>query len=1294
MKWWQRLSVRIPVLVFMLSLAPMVIFGTNAILKGRSELMEMIRQSNSLALLHAVHEAEVIVRQTQRQMVLAAEMAEIDTLGELDQQFALQMLQKQIPELRDLAVLNADGMETARVSTEKIYRQGELVSRAQTPAFRNAIQGEPFTGAVRVTETGTQRLTIAVPITDPVAHRVSAVLVAEASIRKLLSEITSIPVGSSGFVYILDDQGHLIAHPDQSMVQTGVNFRGHKHFQHILEGHPEAVEALHRHLNPSGKDVLSMGRQSKFLGWVFMTEHPADEALSMVSAMERRLGIWLAVISCLVGIGALFVIFRLARPLRRLETAANNISRGSLDQRVIVDSTDEIGAVAAAFNTMAERLVAADAERRHQDWLKTGRVELEESMRGDQPLDQLCRKIVTRTSKYLGAQVGALYVSDGGDRFSLTGSYAYQVRKHLMTSFGLGEGVVGQAALERQHIILTEVPDDYVTIRSGLGETPPRHIVVMPLVYNEEVTGVIEIGTMAPLTDIQLEFLSESSQAVAVAIHSARSRKQLRTALETTQRQSEELQTQQEELKTANEELEEQALRLRASEEKLKTQQEELQVTNEELEEKSQALEEEKELADQRNAELINIQKELKQKAQELEATSRYKSDFLANMSHELRTPLNSLLILAEDMAENKGDKLDAEQAESANLIYNSGRDLLNLINEILDLAKIEAGHMEVTVEPVQMAEVADSIEKQFRPMSDAKGLTLAVNIEEALPDAITSDKQRLLQILRNLVGNAVKFTDTGGVTISFLRPEPGTRFRRPDLSINRVIGIAVSDTGIGIPDDRRQEIFEAFQQVDSGASRAYGGTGLGLTISRQLAGMLGGEIQLDSRVGAGSTFTLYLPENAGNTRHAPAGSSPAGKPTNAPAPKPPPPVSSIDDDRECFQPEDRVILVIEDDHRFAKVLYRLCHEKGWKCLHAGDGETGLSMVEQYDVDAVILDIRLPGIPGWNVLERLKQNPTTRHIPVHLMTVEQKTLDAFNRGAIGFLQKPVRKEELEAAFARIESIIEREIKNLLVVEDEKTIRDRIIRLIGNSDVVSKAVGTGTDALKELTGNHYDCVILDLTLPDMDGFSVLEQLDRLEDVTVPPVIVYTARDLTREEANRIDRYASTIIIKGVRSEERLLDETALFLHRVIKNLPDQKQQMIAKLYDGDSLFKKKKVLLVDDDMRNAFAIAKILEERGMEVFKAADGQKGLDLLNAEPGMDLVLMDIMMPVMDGYEAMHRIRQNDRFAKLPIIALTAKAMSDDRARCIEAGASDYLPKPVDIDRLLSMMRVWLYK
>jgi len=748
-------------------------------------------------------------------------------------------------------------------------------------------------------------------------------------------------------------------------------------------------------------------------------------------------------------------------------------------------------------------------------------------------------------------------------------------------------------------------------------------------------------------------------------------------------KQGEELQTQQEELKQMNEELEEQA-------QNLKQQQEELQMTNEELEEQTQSLE-------VKNIEVEAAKNDIEQKTKQLQISSKYKSEFLANMSHELRTPLNSLLILSKDLSENRKENLDSVQVESAEIIYKSGCDLLVLINEVLDLSKIEAGKMSLNIEPVPLKKFTNELIREFKHYAEQKGLKLNSKLDIELPEFIRTDSQRLNQILKNLLSNAIKFTEKGSVSINI------------DRNTESEIIISVTDTGIGIQEDKQMAVFEAFQQAEGGTSRKYGGTGLGLSISRELAKLLGGEIKLSSKLNEGSVFSLIIPLEIIQEQELVSTSVTENYLENKPTLFKPRLTNetkylnypNVKDDRDTITNDDKTVLIIEDDLKFAAIILKQANKKGFKCLSAATGEDGLALALKYQPQAIILDMILPGVNGHTVLLELKADPSLRHIPVHIISAKERSLEPIREGAIEYLMKPVAKEDLEEAFNRIEKIVNRKMKNLLIIEDNENSRKAMRILIGNGDVKCFEAGTGQEALAMYEQNEIDCIILDIGLPDMSGFELIHKLEKtvpagrqLKDHNLPPIIVYTGKELTKEENNELEKYAESIIIKGVKSEERLLDETALFLHRTISNLPKSKQVIIHNLYDKEAAFHSKKILLVDDDMRNLFALSKILKERGMEIIKAENGKNALESLELHPEMDLVLMDIMMPEMDGYEAMKQIRSQVKFKNLPVIALTAKAMKDDKQKCIDAGANDYITKPIDVERLLSLMRVWLSK
>ena len=1025
-----------------------------------------------------------------------------------------------------------------------------------------------------------------------------------------------------------------------------------------------------------------------------LDQRKQDSDASSRAAIMIMIGTLLATL--LVGFAFGLVVTRaITSSLGSMVSVADAIAGGNLDNAIDVSGRDEVARLALSVDKMQAALRSARSKSEAQDWLKTGLTRLSDVMRGELAPADIAGKVISEVSAYLDAKVGVFYMmsEEGGQQaLSLLGSYAYTRRKNLSNRFGLGEGLVGQAALERKQILVSNVPDDYIKVTSGLGEAVPRHICVTPLAFHDRVKGAIEVATLGPLTDHQLEYLSQAMPAVAITLETAQGRERLRVALEESQRLTEELQVQQEELKSANEELEEQAQRLKQSEEKLKAQQEELQVTNEELEEKNQVLERQKK-------EVEHARKDLEEQAEELALASKYKSEFLANMSHELRTPLNSLLLLARGFSENKEGNLTNDQLESARMIHQSGSDLLSLMNEILDLSKIEAGRMELQLDEVMVSDLADSMRTSFQHLALEKGLSFEASVLKGAPERITTDRRRLKQVIRNLLSNALKFTEQGGVTVTFGMPALDADLRRSGLSHEPTVAIAVQDTGIGIAADRHKVIFEAFQQADGGISRKYGGTGLGLSICRELVKLLGGEIQLQSEPGKGSTFTVFLPiegpKNVGEASHTTAGSVLAAARAEAavetvakglPAPVP--------DDRGVIKDGDHVILIIEDDAGFAGLLVKQCRERGLKCLAAASGEDGIELARHHRPKGIILDIKLPGIDGWRVLEDLKENPATRHIPVHIISVEEPSTAALRKGAIGHLRKPVTREDIDEALKKLEDVAANRVKTVLVVEDDNDMRRSIVELIADDQVrVDEAAGA-QQALDALRSKRYDCMILDLGLWDMNGGQLLKRAEQEGGVEIPPVIVYTARDLTHDEEMELRAYSDSIIVKDVRSQERLFDEVSLFLHRAVAEMPERKRQIITNLHESDTLLRGKKVLVVDDDMRTVFALSKLLSDYGMMALKAENGEKALKLLAEQPDMDVVLMDIMMPVLDGLETMRRLRAQERFAKLPIIALTAKAMKGDCEQCMANGASDYLPKPVDQDQLLSMMRVWLYR
>ncbi len=1019
-------------------------------------------------------------------------------------------------------------------------------------------------------------------------------------------------------------------------------------------------------------------------------------------------GVGFAIAIGITAIGLTFLRRALSTAMQATEEAER--TRGLLAERA--QQVDEAIELLAERTQGAEKAKqeaeAANRQLEAQMWSIAGQAELNAEMRGQQDLNTLSARVIRQLCRYLDAPVGALFVMED-NRLRLMGSYAYTHRKSPTNQFQRGQGLVGQAALEKQPIIISKVPDDYMSVGLGLGDVVPNQILVSPFIYEGQVRGVVELATLTEFTSAHLAFLERAMENIAIAFHTAQARSRIDELLQQTQRQAEALQVREGELEAANEELASQTENLRASQARLRQNQAQLEAANVALEEKANALQEssaallEKQVVlDRQNQELKAAQSELERKAEELALASQYKSEFLANMSHELRTPLNSLLILARMLADNEKGNLSAEQVESAQIIHNSGSDLLNLINQILDLSKVEAGKMAFHIAPMALSDLVTSMRAQFTPVAQNKELDFQIAVADDLPGSIQTDQQRVEQIIKNLLSNAFKFTESGGVQLNLRRPEPDAALARNDLDPAQTLAISVIDTGIGMTAEQQQGIFEAFQQADGSTSRRYGGTGLGLAISRELATNLGGYISLQSEIGQGSTFTLYLPttgpaeqvpEEA--TLAEPAAPPPSPPPPQAPAAAPlPAPSQTVEDDRDRLQEGDKILLVIEDDPPFAQIACDYARQREFKCLVAGDGESGVSLAQTYQPDAVLLDLNLPGLNGWDVLKALKQDPDTRHIPVHIVSAADEDLTAYKMGAMGFLTKPASPQDLEGVFQKIEGFISREIKTLLLVEDDRALRHSVKQLLGGEDISISEAGLGQKALELLRVQPFDCMILDLNLPDMSGFELLSQMDQDESIAKCPVIVYTGKELTQEENLELIRYADSVIVKGVKSPERLLDETALFLHQVVADMSQEKQRTIKQLHAREAALAGKEILIVDDDARNAFALSKLLADKGIQVTIARNGRKALELLDETPEINLVLMDIMMPEMDGYETIAHIRRQPRFRDLPILALTAKAMKGDAEKCLAAGANDYLPKPVDVDRLFSMLRVWLYR
>ncbi len=996
----------------------------------------------------------------------------------------------------------------------------------------------------------------------------------------------------------------------------------------------------------------------------------------------------------------------LTTQVRAIADVATAVTKGDLSRSVAVDASGEVASLKDNINEMIRNLRDTTDKNAAQDWLKTNLAKFTRLLQGQRDLITVSRTILSELAPVVQAQHGVFYLNEGqnGDPdLRLLASYAYSERKHLGNRFRGGEGLVGQCALEGQPILLTEVPPDYVQVSSGLGAAAPLSIVVLPVLFEGDVKAVIELASFYRFSDVHLTFLNQLTESIGIVLNTIGATMRTEELLKQSQSLATELQTRQQELTETNARLEQQARSLQASEERLRQQQEELQQTNEELEEKAELLARQNMEVENKNREIELARAAIEEKAEQLALTSKYKSEFLANMSHELRTPLNSLLILSKMLAQNGEGNLTPKQVEFATTIHASGSDLLELINEILDLSKIESGTMEVDVQTFSVADLRDQLERTFRQLASDKGLDFTINVGPDAPAAIETDAKRLQQVLKNLLSNAFKFTDHGSIRLDIGPAGGGWSADQATLkSAPRVLAFAVTDTGIGIPPEKHRIIFEAFQQADGTTSRKYGGTGLGLSISRELARLLGGEIKLASTPGQGSTFTLFIPQGTDVLRRMvptplPPDRMPMRRPHRAAAPSnvvDVVPEAVIDDDRDRIMPDDQVVLVVEDDRSFLPILVGMARQKGFRAVATTRGDNAIAFAHRYHPSAITLDISLDETDGWTVLDRLKHDPTTRHIPVHVISATDERHRSMTQGALAHLTKPATQEALDEAFGRIKGFVERRVKTLLVVEDDDRQRDSIIELIGNGDVKTTAAATGHQALELIGQNGYDCMVLDLGLSDMSGFELLDELRRRDILQSLPVIVYTGKELSKREETELRRVAETIIVKDVKSPDRLLDETALFLHRVQENLPEPKRKLLEQLQYSDPALAGKTVLIVDDDIRNIFALTSVLEQYKMNVLYAENGREGIDLLRATPGIDIVLMDVMMPELDGYEATREIRATPEFARLPIIALTAKAMKGDRELCIEAGASDYITKPVDNEQLISLLRVWLYR
>ncbi|CAG5016630.1 Sensor histidine kinase RcsC [Dyadobacter sp. CECT 9275] len=959
-----------------------------------------------------------------------------------------------------------------------------------------------------------------------------------------------------------------------------------------------------------------------------------------------------------------------------MEGVTRQIASGNYNIRSKDTLDDELGRISSALNTMAGELEKTFTDLEKRNWLQTGTLHVSEAMRGERILERLSANLMNSLTSYLNAPLGTLYIIDNDYHYKLTAAYANSDAPRYVYA---GNGLAGQAIESKQLLIVNNLPENYVHITSTLGTTHPRTVMIIPLIYAHECIGVIEIGLLNEPSELEIQFIKDNQEAIAIGLNAALDYSRLQNFLEETQAQAEELQAQHNELENLNSELEAQSQKLQASDEELRVQQEELQQTNEELEERSTLLEEK------------NM--EIQSKARELEITTRYKSEFLANMSHELRTPLNSILLLSRLLAENDEKNLSADQIEYASVINSSGNGLLGLIDEILDLSKIEAGKMELEYTNVDLKEVSRGLQAMFSPVAREKGIELNFHLEPSVKSVVETDKMRLEQVIKNLLSNALKFTSKGSVTMD-IRNSP----TRPDF-----IEFVVKDTGIGIAPEKQMLIFEAFQQADGSTKRKYGGTGLGLSISRELVKLLGGEIHLKSEINQGSEFTLFLPVRKSVSHHHPVqnfmtnytdisentGTEDALKYISSVVPE------SIPDDRNAILETDKTILIVEDDTFFAKSLLDYTRKKGYKGIVAVRGDEGLQLAEEFKPIGILLDLQLPILSGWEVMDRLKENPATRHIPVHIMSSHRMKNESLLKGAVDFIDKPVAPDRMKEIFEKIEYVISRKSKKVLIVEDNSKHASALAYFLGTFNINSELKDNISDGLQALRENEVDCVILDMGVPDQQAYQMLEEVKKTPDFEHIPIIIFTGKSLSINEEYRIKQYADSIILKTAHSYQRMLDEVSLFLHVVEENKkPASTKGDYRKLGALGDILNNKTVLVADDDVRNIFSLTKSLENYKMNVITALDGKEALEKLKQTPEIDVVLLDMMMPQMDGYETARQIRANPVWKTLPVIAVTAKAMTGDREKCINAGASDYITKPVDIDQLVSLLRVWLYE
>jgi len=978
----------------------------------------------------------------------------------------------------------------------------------------------------------------------------------------------------------------------------------------------------------------------------------------------------------------------LTTQVRAISEVASAVTQGDLTQKIRVEAKGEVEALKDTINQMITNLKNTTLRNQEQDWLKSNIAKFTQMLQGQKEINSVTTKILSELALVVNAQHGLFYLLNEGDilqnsKLILIASYAFKKRKNVPAEFSMGEGLIGQCALEKTRLLITDVPQDYIKISSGLGEAKPLNVIVLPVLFEGEVKAVIELASFDSFTQTHQDFLDGLTESIGIVLNTLASNSR-----------TEELLVQSQSL---------------AGE--LKSQQEVLSNTNEQLEEKAHLLANQKEEVEMKNNEVEEARKALEEKANQLTITSKYKSEFLANMSHELRTPLNSLQILANELIANHDGNLTTKQIEFAKTINGCGDDLIQLINDILDLSKIESGYISVNYSPITFSKISKLVETTFNHISEAKHLRFTVEMEENLPEYIDTDSQRLNQILKNLLSNAFKFTEKGEVKLKIYKANKNLATGQADWktknenleSAETVIAFEISDTGIGISKGKQNIIFEAFQQAEGSTSRKYGGTGLGLSISRGLSDLLGGVIELESDTDLGSKFTLFLPLDYSPAVSKRQIAGPDGKVDVQNTQLLPASISQrsdiemffvdeVGDDRTDIKPDDKVLLIVEDDVRFAKIMVDKAHDNGIKAIVASKGNDVIDFINEFKPDVITMDINMPDTSGWKVLDRLKTDLSLRQIPIYIISGEDDRNNGLKRGARNYLRKPVKEESIKNLFNDLNDFSNKKIKQLLIIDDNGQELDRIVKAVEYKDVEITTAETGKEAIQFIREKIFDCIILDLVLPDAEGLDIIKELEAEKSEPQTALIVYSAKDLNKKEQQRLNRFANCIILKDARSLDQLTDQVALFLHRVHKDLPEQMRDVIERVHTREDILRGKKILLVDDDMRNLFALTAALEHYGLNLMTAESGMEALYVLEKNKDIDVILMDIMMPEMDGYETMKRIRADNENKDLTIISVTAKAMKGDRQKCIESGASDYITKPVNIEQLVSLMRVWL--